>query len=362
MKTLLAVPALALAIPGAAAAQPADSTARWTFGAYVDAYYAYDLGRPRSRDRAFTTQATRHDEFSVNLAHVSAHYGSRQVRGRIALQAGTSVQVNYAGEPDELTGGQPNYLPLLQEAYAGVSPAEGVWIDAGIFFSHIGSEGWISAEQPNHTRSLPAEFSPYYSAGVRATWQATPSLTAHVHLMNGWQLLSDNNEDKAVGVRLDWAANPALTVSYANFLGREAHAATGEHDLRFFNDLVVRYAPDPRLLVIATGDVGSQDDDSWWTASLVGRYRVTPTVGVAGRIERMDDADGVVAATGVPGGPGLVASAASLGLDVARGPALWRTEVKAFFGADEEIFPDRDADGGFAESSLAVVTSLSIRL
>jgi hypothetical protein len=339
---------LALAAP--VMAQQADTTAHVTFGAFVDGYFAYDFNRPAGHDRAFTTQAQRHDEFAVNLAHVEARYQSPQARARLALQAGTSVQANYAAEPDSVAGFQ-NLLPYLQEAYAGIAVTPTLWIDAGIFFSHIGGESWISADNPTYTRSLTAELSPYYETGVRASWQALPSLAVAAVVVNGWQNIAETNHDKAAGLRLDWTASPAVTISYSNFVGREASAATGDQDVRFFNDFGARIAPSPRVLLIPTFDIGTQDGDTWYGASLVGRYAVTPTVGVNGRVERYDDRHGVIA-------PGLRVNGASLGVDVARGPALWRTEVRGLFGADEEIFPSHD---GARRSDAAAVTSLSLR-
>jgi hypothetical protein len=352
MKRLLFAGAAAVALPASVLAQEADS-ATITFGAFLDGYYAYDLGRPESGDRAFTTQAARHDEFALNLAHVEARYASAKVRGRLALQAGTSVQINYSGEPEEL-GGTTNFFPHVQEAVLGVNVAPSLWIDGGIMFSHIGSESWISIDNPTYTRSLPSEFAPYYSAGVRATWQATPTISAQVNVANGWQNITENNEDKAVGVRLDWSATSALTLSYANFVGREAHASTGDHDVRVFNDFVVRYAPNDRALLIFTGDVGTQEDDNWYGASLAGRWWLTPTVGINGRVERFDDENGVVSAN-------LRATGASLGIDVQRGPAMWRTELRTLFG-DDDLFEDRDGDFGFSDVNTVLVTSLSVRL
>src|SRR5437016_4087208 len=75
----------------------ADTTLKVGVGGFVDAYYAYDLARPRSLDRAFTTQAARHDEFNVNLAYLEATLAATRLRGRVAAQFGTSVQANYAG-------------------------------------------------------------------------------------------------------------------------------------------------------------------------------------------------------------------------------------------------------------------------
>jgi hypothetical protein len=353
MRKIITAGALALALPAAALAQEADSTPRLTFGAFIDTYYAYDFGRPESHDRAFTTQAARHDELNVNLAHVSVQYAAPTTRARLALQAGTSVQVNYAFEPEEI-GGQTNHLPLIQEATLGVAVAPTLWIDGGIFFSHIGSESWISIDNPTYTRSLPSEFAPYYQAGVRATWNATPTLTAQLNVINGWNLVAENNEDKALGVRLDWAASPALTVSYSNFVGREPHADLGEQGMRVFNDFSARFAPSERTTVVGTVDFGTQEGDSWYGASLLGRHWITPTLGINARVERFDDADGVVA-------PGLRTWGASVGVDVARGNAMWRTEAR-FFSADDAIFPDRDAGSGFSERSTALVTSLAIRI
>ena len=349
MRTLLLAGMAVLAVPAAVLAQ-ADTTAHVTFGAFVDGYFAYDFNRPAGHDRAFTTQAARHDAFDLNLAHVEARYQSPTVRGRLALQAGTSVQVNYSAEPDSLAG-LPNYLPLVQEAWAGVALSPTLWIDAGIFLSHVGSEGWISADQPTYTRSLVADFSVYYEAGVRATWQATPSLLATLVAVNGWQNIAENNHDKAVGARLDWTASPAVTVSYSNFVGREPSPISGAQDVRFLNDLSVRVTAGP-LLVVPTVDVGTQGGDSWYGASLIGHYAVTPTVAVNGRVERWDDRDGVLT-------PGRRTNGASLGVDVARGPALWRTELRGFFGAPAGTFPAR---GGAKTSDLAAVTSLSLRL
>jgi len=362
MKMLMMAGIAALLAPNAALAQENDTTPRITFGAFVDGYYAYDFGRPASHDRAFTTQAARHDEASVNLAHVEARYASPKVRGRLALQAGTSVQFNYAGEPDELAGTQPNHLPLIQEAIVGVSVAPTLWIDGGIMLSHIGSESWISIDNPTYTRSLAAEFSPYYETGVRATWQALPNLAAQVNVVNGWQRISESNEDKAVGARIDWTPIAPLTLSYSNFVGREPAAATGEQDVRVFHDFIARWAPDERALLIATVDFGAQDEGDWLAASLAGRYWITPAIGVNARVERFDDEDGVVSATGIDASPGLVTNGASVGIDVQRGPAVWRTELRTFFGAEEAIFPDRDAGDGGAKSSTALVTSLSVRI
>src|SRR5512145_2687701 len=100
MKRLLFAGAALLATPPAIGAQgtPADTAIQVAFGGFVDTYYAYDIGRPPTLDRSFTdgatfaTQPARHNEFNVNLAYVEAILSGGRLRGRLALQAGTSVQ------------------------------------------------------------------------------------------------------------------------------------------------------------------------------------------------------------------------------------------------------------------------------
>ncbi|HET9984648.1 MAG TPA: outer membrane beta-barrel protein [Longimicrobiales bacterium] len=368
MRVALLPAAMLLALPRPGTAQypdttAADTTAHITWGAYADAYYAYDFNIPPRHDRVFTTQAARWNEFNANLTFLEANYKAPRVRARAALQAGTAVQFNYGAEPDTLAG-LPNYLPLIQELYAGVAPAENLWIDAGIFFSHIGSEGWISADNPTYTRSLPADFSPYYETGVRATWQATKKVTATAVFVNGWQIILENNQGKAGGLRLDYAVSPAVTLSYSNYLGNDLDSTTGVSRTRFFNDFIARVTPDDRTLVIGTFDVGGQSGDRWYGGSLIAREKIGDRIAVSARYDGFHDPDGVVAA-GIPRGDtipgGLQTSGGSLGLDWTMRPGvLWRFEFRGFFGADEPTFP-KHTDGEFTDHDTALITALTFR-
>ena len=180
-----------------------DTTPVRTFGGFVDTYYAWDFTRPATFDRAFTTQPVRHAEANVNLAYVDAKWSGPRYRGRLALQWGTSVQANYAAEPRIGAVSGPSVSQFIQEATAGYQLASTLWIDAGIFFAHVGYESWISRDNLAYSRSLVADFSPYYEAGAKMTWTASPKLTATFALVNGWQNISADNAAPAGGVRFD---------------------------------------------------------------------------------------------------------------------------------------------------------------
>ncbi len=355
------------------AVTPADTGVRVTFGAFVDGYYAWDVGRPPTRDRSFaggalfTTQPSRHNEFNVNLAFAEAVLTGPRVRGRLAVQAGTSVQSNYSVEPSEGTVSGPSLAQLLQEAVVGYRIADALWVDAGIFFSHMGMESWISRDNPTYTRSLTADYSPYYSTGAKLTWAAAPKLTARLDVVNGWQNVSEANDGKGAGIRLDYAPTQGATLSYYNFFSEESGTR-----LRTFNGVGAKVARGPWTL-LGQLDVGTQrrardvgGASSWINTAGILRYRVAPLVALSGRVEFADDEDGVVLGTGVreedalpvPNAP-FRALGGSLGIDVQpQARVLWRTEARGWRNRDP-IFPDGrertpTRNAGFAVTSLAL--------
>lgn len=342
---------------------PADTSVRVAFGAFVDTYVAFDAGRPRSLDRAFTTQAARHAEFNVNLAHVEAILSAPRVRGRLAVQAGTSVQANYAAEPrvGQTSGGELSRL--LQEAYVGYEVRKGLWIDAGIFFSNAGLEGWLSRDNATYTRSLVADYSPYYSSGVRATWQATPSLTVRADLVNGWQNASESNEDKAVGARLDYAIGQTATVSWYGLAGNEPGAR-----LRLFNGVGINLRLPHDLQLLAQADVGRQEaadsagragaPRSWAGAMATLRWAMSPRTAWVARTEWYADEQQVIVSTGTANP--LRATGASFGVDRRLSPLLaWRSEVRTLVNRDA-VFADRRSVSGLSRTNMMAVTSLAL--
>lgn len=365
----LIIGVLGLASPRSASAQGDSAAAKRllpdgvTVGAFIDTYYAFDFGEPADGDRRFTTQPARHNEFNVNLVFIEAKLTRDKVRGRLALQAGTSVQSNYAAEPTNGSVSGPTISRHIQEAYAGVRVADGFWIDGGIFFSHIGLESWISRDNPTYTRSLTADYTPYYQTGVRAQWQVSPKVFAQLNVVNGWQIISENNRGKAAGVQVSWTARPNLTLGYANFFGDEQPEGAPDRR-RIFNQISAKWVPTQGTDVWLTLDYGTQENpaggnDDWYGGALIARRQFTPTVALSGRLEYYADEDQVVIATGLP--TGFKAGAASIGVDVTPAPGLlWRSELRGIDG-DDPIFPDNGAPAG-ATSSGFLVTSLALTL
>jgi len=358
--------ALALALAAGLPAQSPDTTVKVTFGAFVDGYYAYDFDRPPAIDRAYTTQPARHNEFNINLAQVEAKVDGARVHGRLALQAGTSVQSNYAGEPAIGTISGSSLSRHIQEAFAGYRVAHTLWIDGGIFLSHIGNETWISRDNWTYSRSFVADFTPYYETGVRAIWQTTRELTITGVVVNGWQNISETNSDKAVGVRLDYAISPAVTVSYDNFIGNEQPDSVPSR-LRIFNEALLKAQVSNAFGIELTADYGLQrrasgiGNDAFYIGAVVARYALNPKMALNGRVEYFGDRNGVLTSV-PPGANGFRTGGASVGMDVIPQPRLlWRTELRGFMARDQ-VFPDRSRSALFSKNDGFVVTSLALTI
>ncbi|MES2767479.1 MAG: outer membrane beta-barrel protein, partial [Bacteroidota bacterium] len=240
MKNLLKVISLCLLIPGihlcSVGESHAQTTSNFTFGGFVDSYYAFDFNTPASRDRAYTTQPLRHNEFNLNFAFLDAKYTSEKVRARFALGTGTYMISNYAAEPD--------LLKNIFEANAGFNISGSWWLDGGIFASHIGFESAVSKDNWNYSRSLMADYSPYYESGVKVTGNITDELTGGFFILNGWQNIRENNDDKALGTQLQYKPTKDILLNWSSFIGNEIADtdSTSPSQLRIFNDFYAQIA------------------------------------------------------------------------------------------------------------------------
>jgi hypothetical protein len=350
----IAVAALTAAVlPCALQAQNASAL---KFDAFVDTYYTFDFNRPSDRTRAYATQPYRHNEFNLNLAFVRAQYAGDRVRGNMALATGTYMQSNYAAEPEMLQN--------ILEAWAGLRLGEKVWLDAGIFPSHIGFESAISSANWTLSRSMMAEYSPYYESGVRLTVPFSDKFTGTALVVNGWQNIHESNDAKSFAVQLQYRPSERVLLNYSNYVGDETPDAEGqtsaEAQLRVFHDVYAQLTLSDRFSAAAVFDFGTQqrdvaDDATWWASALLGRATLSPEWLLGLRLEHYNDPDQAVIATGVA--DGFVTTAGSINLDYQASPSvMWRTELRVF-GADAEVWPSRDGlkkSGGFLMSSIAI--------
>lgn len=277
----------------------------FTFSGYVEAYYQYDFNKPADNNRpGFIYSHNRHNEFNVNLGYLKGSYNADWVRANLALAAGTYMNANYAAE----TG----VLKNVFEANAGIkiSKRKNLWIDAGIFASHIGFESAISKDCWVLTRSILAENSPYFESGAKLTYTSdnTKWLVSGM-VLNGWQRIKrvDANSLMSYGTQLQYKPNANITLNYSTFIGTDKPDSA--RLWRYFHNLYGIFNVTSKFGITAGFDIGSEqktkgssDFNTWYTPVLILKYAVSPKLAIAARGEYYDDEYGVIIASGTPNG------------------------------------------------------------
>ena len=344
---------------GFVSAQIDTSASTFTISGYAEVYYAYDFSNPENHNRpSFLYSHNRHNEFNLNLGFVKAAYNADRLRGNLAIAAGTYMNANYAAEP--------GVLQNVFEASGGVklSKNRNLWLDAGIFASHIGFESAVSKDCATLTRSMLAENSPYYESGAKLTYITGNSKWLLSGLwLNGWQHIQrpEGNNTPAFGTQITFTPSSKVTLNYSTFIGNDKPDEVKQ--MRYFHNLYGIIHLTDQFHITAGFDYGmeqvskgSSDFNSWYSPVVIVRYDLNDTWSVAARGEYYADENGVIIATGTENG--FKTTGFSLNLDCRiRDNAVWRIEGR-LLNSEDNIF--NDAAGVATNANTAVTTSLAI--
>ncbi|HRG83647.1 MAG TPA: porin [Chitinophagaceae bacterium] len=276
-----------------------------TISGYTEAYYQYDFNKPADNNRpGFIYSHNRHNEFNLNLGFIKANYTAERVRANLTLAAGTYMNANYASEP--------GVLKNVYEANAGIkiSRKKNLWIDAGIFGSHIGFESAISKDCWNLTRSMLADNSPYFEAGAKITYTTDNGKWMLSGLaLNGWQRITrvSGNSLMSWGTQVQFKPSSKVLLNYSNFIGTDK--PDNVRLSRFFHNIYGVFNVTDEFGVIAGFDIGteekfpgSDDKNTWYSPVLILKYAFNDKWAIAGRVEHYNDKNGVIISTGSPNG------------------------------------------------------------
>lgn len=332
-------------------------------GGFIDTYYGYDYEKPASQDRAYTTSVARSNAFNVGLMYLDATLSSEKIRGRGAIQYGTSVNANYLGEANTSKIANQVSVRNMQEGYVGFKLAPKLWLDAGIYFSHIGFGNFISRDNWTYTRSMIADFSPYQQAGFKLSYEFSSNLNMQFHVVNGWGNLVETNRDKAIGGFLEYKILKNLRITYSNFAGNE-QIKPNPHLIRYFNNLIIYFDLTDGIQFALASDVGHQKKPNsdkafqqWYGYAFLIRFKITDQLFTTFRSERFLDSRQIAVTTTSPNG--FQVSGGSVNLDYHYDSSLYiRGELKILKSLDK-IY---EAESGKSQFDRLAVVSLSLKI
>jgi hypothetical protein len=327
-----------------------------TWSAFLDTYYSYDFHKLQDHQKpSFLYNHNRHNEINVNLALIKAAYNSKKIRTAIGLMAGTYPQYNLATEPV--------LLRHVYEANAGIriSNTKDLWIDVGIFPSHIGFESAISKDCQTLTRSILAENSPYYETGLKLTYTtANDKILLSGLILNGWQRIQRpyGNNTPAFGTQLTFKSGTNTILNWSTFIGNDKPDSVKQ--MRYFNNFYGIFSLN-QVKVTVGFDVGwqrrikSKSYHEWFSPILILSYSPNEKCAFAIRGEYYSDADGVIITTGTKNG--FKTFGTSFNIDkLINKNCWWRSELRMLKSKDA-IFAKEDFS---SNNHSAVTTSLSI--
>lgn len=277
----------------------------FTFSGYLETYYSYDFGNPDNHLRpGFVYSYNKHNEVNLNLGFAKVNYAKDNIRGNFALMAGTYAEYNLAAEQD--------LMKNIFEANVGVkiSSKYNLWVDAGIMPSHIGFESAIGKDCMNLTRSILADNSPYYEAGVKIGYTSSSEkwYLAAMYL-NGWQRIQkvDGNQTPAFGTQVTYKPSGKITLNWSTYFGNEQPDINRKW--RYFNNFYGQFKVSEKTNLIAGFDIGvqqaekgSSDYNTWYSPVVIAQYKPTAKIQLAARGEYYQDKQGVIIATGTENG------------------------------------------------------------
>ncbi len=329
-----------------------------TISGYLETYYAYDFGKPADHNRpAFIYSFNRHNEVNLNLGLIKAAYETNQVRANLALMTGTYANANLAAEP--------GVLKNIFEANAGVkiSKTKNLWVDAGIFTSHIGFESAIGKDCWNLTRSILADNSPYYESGAKISYTSdNEKWFVSGLVLNGWQRIQrvDGNNTPAFGHQLTYKPSSKVTLNSSSFIGSDTPDSTRQ--MRYFHNFYGQFQLDEKFGLILGFDIGAQQKskgsseyDRWYSPVVIAQYSPSEKISIAARGEYYSDAHGVIISTETPNGFQTFGYSINLDYHI-MDHVVWRIEGRGF-ESEDAVFTVSDEP---STSNYSLVTSLAI--
>ena len=271
-------------------AQKIDTTATYSISAYADAYYAYYTDSVAVGTlQKFPTVSPLSNSFGLNIFMVTAQYDAQKVRAMATLHYGDIASSTWS----------PRYN-MIQEAHAGIKLRKKLWLDAGFFRTHFGTEFLLPKENITSSVSVNTYYEPYFEAGFRLNYDPTKRLEINLFALNGYGIYDDNNRKKSFGGGVTYIVNDKTGIGYTNYIGDDSKPTDTIMHLRVHQNAFLNYKY-KKIKVQVGGDFCLQQNSDIATGSKLAtmysgvatiRYQMKSKWAVYGRGEVFSDPNG----------------------------------------------------------------------
>ncbi len=289
----------------------AQDSSKISISGFVDVYYSKNVASPSTRMNTLRNFDIVENQFNLSLAEIVVQKKADPVGFRVDLDFGTANDVVQGIAPYGTT--PYSTLTNVQQAYlsAVIPIGAGLTVDAGKFVTHMGYEVIESKDNWNYSRSLLFAWAvPYYHTGFRLMYPLADNLTVAVHVVNGWNSVVDNNDEKSLGCTVNYAPAPSTSIVLNVMDGFEQPTGADIGKKTVFDFIVTHQLSDAVALALNAeyGDerlavMGAPSTvlPTWKGLAIYGRCTIGAKSALALRGEIFDDPEGYATGLGVPG-------------------------------------------------------------
>lgn len=172
---------------------PHSLQAQFSIAGTYDGYAA--LSKKGMTHLPFMVSHAKLGAYDINLLEIELAYSKNQLKFQFSPAIGSYMQNNYAAEAP--------YRRFIYESYLQYKKGK-TELAYGTFSSPYTQETPRAVDQLSASRSLAAEYVPYYVSGLRWTQQWSPTFRSQLFLTNGWQRLAFSGVRPSLGMLLQW--------------------------------------------------------------------------------------------------------------------------------------------------------------
>ena len=209
-----------------------DTSTHLSISGYVDVYYAYytDDSVGKGNYQRFPSVSPRSGSIGLNTFQINMQYDADKVRAMGVLHYGDIGQSAWSST-----------FNSIMEAHAGVKICDKLWLDAGFFRTHFGTEFLLPRENLMSSVTVNTFYEPYYESGFRLNYMPTKKLEIDLYIVNGYGIFIDNNSKKSLGTVITYALGDNGSIGYTNYIGDDAPDSSKKSHLRIHQNVYFNY-------------------------------------------------------------------------------------------------------------------------